>query len=354
MRWIPARKGAIFLGTCLAVLTALPGDANALCMRGCLFFPCMHAGYSTSSFSTFTPMGAAVSPLLTSSLATSAFPVTYYNTGAVSPLLTSSLATASVPVIQTASIPVYQTYYTTALSAVTAATPSVTSPLLRTAATGPTTVSPLLRTASASGQVSTASTPADTIAEYNRFLLTESAAYPAGIMLPSSDTLGLNRNFPGLVNAIGLDRLHSIGRFLMTKLEDPNFRAKALDLFGAVLGTALPQFEPLIDAFLGELNPGGRGGWTPPTRSGGNNTVGNLPVNANGELVVRVIMDSGDQAGPAPRVPKPPDVGGLLRPGQGTDPLANARLVTNADGSVDVVLPDGTKRHFDKNGIPRP
>ena len=141
--------------------------------------------------------------------------------------------------------------------------------------------------------VAPAGTGTDILAEYNAFVVGENATVSAGGSLsPSSLTTQFGSTSLGLLSSAvgGANRLGSIERFLRTKINDPNFRAKAFDLFGRFLGAGLPQLQPLIDILLGQLGQGAGGGVTPVHPVGGGTP--SLPVNANGELRVRVTFDN--------------------------------------------------------------
>jgi hypothetical protein len=212
----------------------------------------------------------------------------------------------------------------------------------------------------------------ETVAEYNAFLQKESPVTVASV-LPHEDVTWLASAHTELANAVGgVSRLHSIGRFLQTKLKDPNFQKTALNIFGAVLGTAVPQaspFIPLIKNFLGQINPDATGSGTNQPAVGGSasgNTI-TIPVDSTGAL--RVILTDergGKTTTPAkesvtapPPMPNEPG-GAAAKPTAAPKSLEQlieffgGTVRTDANGNTVVKRADGTEKTFNKEGIPVP
>jgi hypothetical protein len=220
-----------------------------------------------------------------------------------------------------ASAPVYYTYQ--------ASTPSASlSPLANTSAAlfpSPTTnVAPaMMKSAGASASIGGATS--DYVSEYNAFLQQEVARSPgaAGVRTNPSDIAVFQQNHAQLTAGVGgAERLGSIGRFLLQKLGDPNFRNNAIKLFEPLLGTFLPQYAPLIDLFLNDLTKGsggGGGGLSPLNQNGGSL---NIPANgaafdASGVVNGRLILTPAGGT-PSPVNPPPPGPPQRLTPAGGT------------------------------------
>jgi hypothetical protein len=182
----------------------------------------------------------------------------------VQALPTAGMAMVAVPQVTThylvtTAAPTYYTTYTAGVAPTGALTalPNTASSLLQPS---PGNVAPpMLKSASASTSASTGQATVDYVSQYNQFLQQENLRNPgsayvaAGVRTNPSDIALFNQNHPQLTAYVGADRLGSIGRFLLQKLNDPNFRNNAIKLFEPILGTLLPQFAPLINNFLNDL-----------------------------------------------------------------------------------------------------
>ena len=200
----------------------------------------------------------------------------------------------------------------------------------------------------------------DYVAEYNAFLLNENAANPAGLLPAPSDVALLSRYHPALTGALGANRLGSLGRFLVTKLKDPNFRANAIALFKPILGTFFPQFSPLVNAFLDHLQQSGQGpavalGGGGGGGAGGGAFAGLAPGRYTFDVTVRrdddgapepPVVDKGDQAGADVLKSLNPTLADVIAKAKakvtGIDPSTGIVTVTTADGQVRKFKPDGT------------
>jgi len=190
------------------------------------------------------------------------------------------------------------------------------------------------------------------------------------VTLHPSDVAQMGANHPALANAVGgLPRLGSIGRFLKTKLNDPNFRAKAFDVFGMFLGSALPQFQPAIDLFLGQLGQGAGNRATLPPPANDSNTpidpgsVGGRfegQLNANGGFTGRFTPDQSPAPPSMPPglTPPPPPP-----PVTSADPLTSIEAVARALGAtilskdssgIRLKTTDGREVKFGPDGRPIP
>ncbi len=203
---------------------------------------------------------------------------------------------------------------------------------------------------------------AETLAEYNGFVQSENAVTTASV-LDRDDVTWLASTHPELAQAVGgVSRLHSIGRFLKSKIGDPNFQKTALNIFGAALGTAVPQlapFLPVINSFINQINPSGSAATTPPAATGTANNAITVPVDSTGALRIILVDERStaktstpsDTSTATPKPPKPapatpPDVPTLLK-------MIGAEIDATT-GISTVKKPDGTTVKFDKNGIPIP
>jgi hypothetical protein len=195
--------------------------------------------------------------------------------------------------------------------------------------------------------------------EYNNFVFGENASYPAGLTLHPSDVAQMGANHSALANAVGgVHRLGSIGRFLRTKLNDPNFRAKAFDLFGMFLGVALPQFQPAIDLFLGQLGQGTNPRLTPSPNDTPNpidlGSVGGRfegQLTANGGFSGRFTPDPTQGATPPP--PRP----GTSDPLNSMEAVARAlgaTVVSRDSSGITLKTADGREVKFGPDGRPIP
>jgi hypothetical protein len=427
------RKVAAVFGMCLTALAVLPNLAEAGCLFGCWSQPCIHSGGTVATAGVAPMTSSALVPM---SLSTASVPM--MTTASVPMMTTASvpmMTTASVPMMSTASVPMSMTtasvptttfyhksmfpmfrarmataslpmmfhpaatsqfvtsgvgtasvagYYATPTVAAPAPTSSASSPLpaLLPNSVGAASVASL-RPASVSGQSTAGPTMAETVAEYNAFVQNENALSPASV-LPAADVNWLNSSHPALVQAAGVNRLHSVGRFLKSKVGDPNFQKTALNIFGAVLGTAVPQvspFLPFIKDFLGQINPGASDGTPPPPAAGttppppaaGTNTGGSLsiPGGSSGALTVHVIFDNAPPTATPPKAtdappkptdattpPKPTDATGA--PVTVTSPLDTLEGVFNAMGTkftrdatgITVTKPDNSTVKFGPTGKP--
>ena len=184
-------------------------------------------------------------------------------------------------------------------------------------------------------QAGTASNP-DIWTEYTAYAIAENAANPAGVGIASTDLTQFGTSFASLSNAVGgSNRLASIGRFLKTKLNDPNFRSKAFDLFGRFIGLALPQYQPLIDGFIGLLGQGSGSGSTPPPPTNGGMPPG---LFYGGELKVRVTFDN------SPPQTQGPGADTQRGPLTGQSPMAVLKATVQAlGGKIISETPDSLK-----------
>ncbi len=134
----------------------------------------------------------------------------------------------------------YTTYAVPAVAGqVPVVSPTFTNPALATPSIGPAS--------------------ANYLSEYTNFLKDETLKNPAtiyraaGVQPTAYEVTANQQNHPQLVALLGADRLASISRFLITKRNEPNFRANAVQLFEPLLGVFLPQYLPQIQHFLDDL-----------------------------------------------------------------------------------------------------
>ncbi|GAC1448241.1 MAG: hypothetical protein NVSMB9_31200 [Isosphaeraceae bacterium] len=199
--------------------------------------------------------------------------------------------------LTTTSVPVYYTYVAQGLAPA--------PPIL---GAGPSTnPSPLLPNASSLATLGQPGAGTDILVEYNAFVVGESSAYPAGVDLAPSDATQFGTTFAPLSSAVGgPHRLGSIGRFLRSRINDPNFQARGFDLIGRIIAIVSPGLTPAIEglrpvikSFLDQMKQGAQGGLAPlppPDVHGGSPGRG-LPVGANGELRVRVVFENAPPPG---------------------------------------------------------
>jgi hypothetical protein len=133
------------------------------------------------------------------------------------------------------------------------------------------TAAPLLKSAANSAVVAAnlGSASIDYLPLYNAFLQQEAVKHPAtllqaaGVRPHPADVAAFQQNHAQLVAVVGADRLASIGRFLLTRRADADFRDNAVKLFEPLLGVYLTQYVPLIDRFLDDLRQGPAPAHTP-------------------------------------------------------------------------------------------
>src|SRR5208282_3807875 len=379
MFWLHSPRGVALLGAIFTVVDGLSVSDRA--SGQCYYYHAhVHQHGTLTGFATVPTTGMVVntstSPLLTSGLMTaSVTPVTthclttsnvFMPTAVQSPMFTSGLMTASVtpvttPFLTTSSVlmptAVQSPMFTSGL--MTASVPTYTTHVLVPMSAAPSTASPLLGGTSSpasllrpSSQV--ASVTADYYSEYREFAANENALHPAGLMPAASDIAALNSRHPALTNAIGAQQLGSIGRFLVGKLKDPNFRSNALKLFEPFLGTLVPglsPFLPLVNSFLDELQQGAGGGTTtapnPTPVSGGQSGF---------PSVIHVIIDNaktGDAEGAAPPPPKPgPVVASSPKNLEEIVKHFGGTIVGTDASGVTTAKIGGVEKKFDKDGIP--
>jgi hypothetical protein len=255
---------------------------------------------STPAITSVGAVGYSTTP----QLFTTTYPVTTAYPLAGVPMLTSAvqqpLATTSYYVMVPA--PVYQTYVATPVSSGLNSSASLLPSSSNTAG-------PMLKSASAT-QSAAGSATVDYVPEYSLFLQQENLRYPgtpfaaAGLRPNPADIAAFNQNYPQLVAAVGANQLGAIGRFLLTKLKDPNFRNNAIKLFEAVLGTFLPQYASLIDLFLNDLIQGSGSGTGTSGQVPGVGGAYNATGVVNGQIVLTPV--NGPVTPPAPSPIPPP------------------------------------------------
>ena len=279
------RRTCLLISTLAITLTLAPRTTLAHGHAGWVIW---HGGWTgTSSFvpqvfgmpattMVYTPTapGTGVIPVVPFSSISFVPQNSFGTTGVVPqvPFGTSSIAT--VPI------------YTAQLLEPAAGAPNTASPMLGGAA--PTATTPLLRPSGVAQGAAGAT--ADYVSEYNAFLLNENSLHPAGLMPASTDIAAFNQRHTALTNAIGAQRLGSIGRFLIGKLKDRNFRNNALKLFEPFLGALVPglsPFLPLVNAFLDDLQQG-VGGTTPAPPAPNGPAEPTIP--GDNTMTIRVIL----------------------------------------------------------------
>ncbi len=257
----------------------------------------------------------------------------------------------------TASVPAYYSHYTLGASGTQAAgvagSPATAPPLLaasvQAASVNPASLDP-------------ASTAGDFRAEYNAFVYGEQSLSPSGLNLDPRDAAAFQRRFATLAGAVGGgQRLGSIGRFLSQRLRDPNFQAKAMDLFAWIISTADPSLAPLVNRFrpdiqdfLGQLqgNAGATGDTVAPP------PVTNRPSlfgdNSNEPIRVLVTFENSPPAtGPKTETETPAPIKATT---EETDPtkLVGARLISTNGTIMTFLTADGRTVTFDLSKPPKP